>query len=243
MKKILLVLILLGTMGAATPAAARAKIVWDRTGGPVWSQRSGPGIGGVLGINQCLREYCDHHWDTVPSIALTGMFIYRFMPNFAIFVDAHIGHLGARLDPRFYEHDGGVLFGATGGGEFHLPIGTWLDPYVGFGMGYSFLGLFGKYKDVNSNPDYSMRLHGLNLEMRTGIDFFFVKKAPTFSLGPQFRIGFPVWLKACWGDGPADQCTDPDNLYDNRDPRYRLGFHDHESPYLFHFGVAAKYGF
>jgi hypothetical protein len=223
-----------------TMARTRTQIVWGRKGKALVSERLGPGIGGVLGINQCTRSYCEERWHTVPSIAMTGTFTYRFIPNFGMFVDAHIGHLGAQA--RGLHRDGGVLFGATGGGEFHLPVGKWLDPYAGFGVGYALLGLYGERDDpvYVGVPDYNVRFHGLNLEMRFGVDFYFIKRAPTFSLGPQLRVGLPVWLKTCWQDGEAHDCSSPDRLEDPRHPHY---YRHHDWPFLVHFGVAVKYGF
>jgi hypothetical protein len=85
-----------------------------------------------------------------------------------------------------------------------------------------------------------MRLQGLNFELRTGVDFFFVRKAPTFSLGPQFRLGLPVWLKGCWDDGPGHGCYDRDDFDDPRPVHRELR---NDPPLLFHLGIAAKYGF
>jgi hypothetical protein len=235
MRRALLALGFFGVLLVAAPTAAGPDIVLSPTGGPVWAMRTGPGVGGVLGINQCFRDYCNHHWDTLASISATGMFIYRIMPNLAVFVDVHIGHLGA--DSQYYKNDQGVVFGATGGAEFHLPIGGWFDPYVGFGMGYAFLGLFGEMENVPwlSDIEAKNKLHGLNFEMRFGADFFLLGNVPTFSLGPQFRIGFPLWLTHCWERGDLDDCVQREDF----EPR----LDGDDSPFLFHFGVAAKYGF
>jgi hypothetical protein len=218
----------------------RAADAFDITGGRPWADRTGPGVTLSLGFNNCLDEYCDDVWDTALSIGSHVGFYYQIIPNAAIYVDVHMGHIRSDMDGR--DDDSGFMFQSNAGGEFHLPITGWVAPYFGFGIGFAYVGVWG---DVTRpgflpNDDFHHALFGFNFDLKFGANFYPFSRLPTFGLGPIFRFGFPIWTKACGEYNGVDECDDIDELNVGFNP---MGIDDDDDPVLFFFGVNAKYGF
>lgn len=223
------------------PASAQRQVSFDITGGPAWQLRTGPGVMLSLGGNTCLREFCDEVWDTgfFGSFGASYGFFYRIIPNAVAFAELHTGyiHTEREIDPSAekLKDDGGFLFQLTVGGEFHLPVTGWLDPYAGLGIGFAHLGLSADYKN---QPGDEIRdsLNGFNFEMRVGVDVYPISSIPTLGIGPQMRMGFVAWPDGgvCSDNGMLglkDACGDDSELKGE------------ERPFLFHLGLAAKYAF
>ncbi len=222
-------------------ASAQRQVAFDITGGPAWQLRTGPGVMLTLGGNTCLREYCDEVWDTgfFGSFGASYGFFYRIIPNAVAFAELHTGyiHTEREIDPlgNPLRDDGGFLFQLTVGGEFHLPVTGWLDPYAGLGIGFAHLGLDAEYKD-QKNDTIKDSFNGFNFEMRVGVDVYPISSLPTLGVGPQMRLGLVAWPDqgVCSDNdltGLEDQCGN-DSAAVGAD-----------RPFLFHLGLAAKYGF
>ncbi|MDD5309260.1 MAG: outer membrane beta-barrel protein [Deltaproteobacteria bacterium] len=228
-------------------AAAQSTIAWDITGGREWQNRTGPGIMAGIGGNDCTDHYCDdHRWDTsfFGSIGGTLGFFYRIIPNAAVFVDGDLGYMNTSLDNM--DDDKGMLFELVAGGEFHVPATGWLDPYMGFGMGFAYLGGWATTK-IHGNQyihslDYYESLKGFDFEIKIGVDVYPFSSVPNLALGPMFRLGMPLWLDVCIDieDG-YDECKSPDDMEDELQA-YRVGdFDKGDLPFLVHFGLYMKY--
>jgi hypothetical protein len=223
-------------------AAAQSTIAWDITGGREWQGRTGPGIMAGIGGNDCTDDYCDDYWETsfFGSIGGTLGFFYRIIPNAAVFLDAHLGYLNTSMDGA--DDDKGMLFELVAGGEFHVPATGWLDPYVGFGIGFAFLGGWadsdngynGPWGNPVSDTELYQSLKGVDFELKFGVDVYPFSSVSNLALGPMFRLGMPYWVEGCYElDTPAgntDDCDDADKIFD-----------DNDLPFLVHFGLYMKY--
>jgi len=220
---------------------------FDITGGAPWQARVGPGLSASVGINGCLRDYCDDAWDTGASIGATVGFFYRIIPNLVVFAEIHTGHIPADFDGNRWggwadvDNDNGLAFQVTGGAEFHLPLAGWVAPYMGFGMGFAYLGVWGEVDDLpgDQDGDFHGSLRGLDFQLKFGADFYPFSRVPNLSLGPVFNLGLPYWIKGCWKQdfGPDDdeECDDVDD-----EP---FDIDDDETPFILYFGVLLRYGF
>jgi hypothetical protein len=238
LSKKMLVATLFIVFSVAAPLKAHA---FDVTGGQVWHNRVGPGLSFSLGLNGCLRDYCDDVWDTGASIGSTVGFFYRIIPNLVVFADLHTGHIPVDYDsPVDVDKDNGFVFQATGGAEFHLPVTGWVAPFAGFGMGFAYLGVWGKY-DIQNSPEFHGSLRGLDFQLRFGADFFPFSQAPSLSIGPVLYWSIPHWITMCSKDERInyDECDDPDDMLDNA----FLNNYDDDLPFILYFGVAGKYKF
>lgn len=218
-------------------AAPSGAVAFDITGGPVWQNRVGPGISFSLGLNGCMREYCDDEWDTGVSIGATVGFLYRIIPNLVVFADIHTGHIPVDYEsPVDVDNDNAFVFQITGGAEFHLPVTGWLSPYFGFGMGFAYLGVWGEF-DLQDNPEFHGSLRGLDFQLRTGADFFPFSRLPSFSLGPAIYWSLPYWITMCQESDLDDgeECDDPEDMVPEN--------LDDDLPFILYFGIAGKYTF
>jgi hypothetical protein len=244
MRKATAVFILVVCLSAPFTASS-----WSIKGGEAWSNRVGPGIHLVIGGNTCTDDYCNYEWDTnmLGSIAATGGFFYRIIPNLVVLGELHTGYINT--DNFFFDNAAGFLFQATVAAEYHIPIIDWIDIYFGLGVGYAYLGLWGEWDmdyQVSTNrrwrkeEDYHEALHGINTEFRTGADCYPFKKLPSIGFGFLFRVGFTGWPGACVdGDNVNGKCGNPDDL-----EKEDLLYSDLDNlPFLIHIGIAAKYGF
>ncbi len=235
MRKILTGLTFVAILAFAIQAAA-----WEAGGGAVWEKRTGFGLIAGLGSVMLTDDYYDDHWDQefFGSIGATIGIFYRLSPMVAFFIDFNTTYL--RLDSNRFDDDRGVLAQITGGAEFHFPIVGWLDAYVGGGIGHAFVLANGEWDGgPRDNDEFTFRAHALNFEARTGATLYFFSKAPKLGMGSYFRMGFPLWLRACVdGDNIDDNCEGRDDFED-------LGHQiDHDDfPFIFHFGGELRYTF
>ncbi len=190
----------------------------------------------AIGGNDCTDDYCDDFWDTsfFGSIAGTVGFYYRIFPNLVVLAEIHTGYINT--DRESMDNDAGFLFEVTPAVEFHGPITGWLEAFVGFGVGFSYLGFWGDIDGTNVDVHHS--LNGLNFEFRTGIDFYPFSKAPTLGGGVLFRLGLPYWAQACVESEDDKECDDPDDMDDYPGVDYM-----DDLPFLVHLGLTVKYGF
>ncbi|MFO8071796.1 MAG: hypothetical protein R6V85_07965 [Polyangia bacterium] len=240
------------------PSVAAAKDVslgWDITGGSAWEKRTGFGVAAGLGGVDCTDDYCDHTWDTSFFGSFAGFAggYWRPISNLVISVDAGMAYVNTDVDGWWrdadIDDDRGMLFQLIGAGSFHAPITGWMDAHLGLGIGYAYLGF---WSDVDGFDIHTTH-HGLDFELRTGADLYLFSSAPTFALGIYFRLGMPVWIRACYdvedagtfGVPEEKDCDDPDDLEQSlQDPRPGYYAYDiDEGPFLVHFGIAVKYGF
>jgi hypothetical protein len=228
-----------------------AATAFDITGGSAWKSRNGFGITGGLGGANCIDDFCD---ETIDS-NLMGSFLgfvgmdYRFIPNLSLYADFTAAYVNTDVDHwniagipfGDIDNDRGFLMTIIVGAAFHLPVVTWLDLYLGFGIGYSYMGFWAELERGNSEYDLYLSYKGLDFELRTGATVYLFSKAPTFGLGPFFRAGFPAWITACYDDDDGnDDCDSPDDIEDNT---VSLLAEVEESPVLFEVGVEIRYGF
>ena len=226
-------------------AAPKTSQAFDVTGGRVWEDRVGPGIGVSLGLNGCAGDYCDRVWGTGAGFGSTVGFYWRVIPNLVVFGDFHFGHLSVHAaDPYFREWDvhneNGFVFQTTGGAEFHLPITNWVAPYAGMGIGFAYLGVWGDDYRHRDYRGFHYSLRGVDFQLRFGADFYPFRKVPNLGLGPMLHVGIPAWITACWEedwDG-VHRCDDPDSFV-HGDIRFREGY----SPAIVYFGAGMRYGF
>ncbi|MCP4679679.1 MAG: porin family protein [Deltaproteobacteria bacterium] len=223
------------------PVSASA---FDITGGAPWQARVGPGLNFSLGLNGCLRDFCDDTLDTSVSIGATAGFFYRIIPNLVVFGEIHTGHIPTDIGDTVFgfgadvDSDNGFAFQLTGGAEFHLPLAGWVAPYMGFGMGFAYLRVGGEVDyPGNENEDFHGSLKGLDFQLRFGADFYPFSRVPNLSLGPILNVGMPLWLEQCIDDGDDEECDDPDDFPEPWE------IDDDDTPFIVFFGVQMRYGF
>ena len=235
MRKILTGLVFVAIFTFALQAAA-----WKPGGGAIWKKRTGFGLIAGIGSVMLTDDYYDDHWDQefFGSIGATIGVFYRLSPMVVFFIDFNTTYL--RLDSSHYDDDRGVLAQVTGGAEFHFPIIGWLDAYVGGGIGHAFVLANGERDRPHQNDDeFTFRAHALNFEMRTGATLYFFSKAPKLGLGPYFRLGIPLWLRACVdGDNMEESCASRDDFDEPE-----IGIDEDDLPFIFHFGGELRYTF
>ena len=234
MRRVVCLTAILFLLTSVSVSEAQRSMGWEITGGSAWEERVGPGLMLAIGGNDCTDDYCDdyHRTNFLGSIAGTVGFFYRIIPNVAVFVDLHTGYVNSHWPDINNDH--GFLFQTIGGGEFHVPITGWVDAYVGFGMGFAYLGFWGEHR--RSDADIHRSLKGVDFELRTGSDFYPFSRVPTRGVGPFFRLGMVYWASACLEDDARnyDECDSPDDLGN---------VFDNDLPFLVLFGAAIKYGF
>jgi hypothetical protein len=225
---------------AVTAAALPASALWVITGGEVWAKRTGPGITLALGGNTCTDDYCDSDIDVklIGSFGSTLGFYYRLMPNLGLYADFHVGYVNTNYNGGVdvIKDDKGFIFQTTFGAAFHAPITGWLDAYVGLGLGYALLRFKANYDD---RWDMVLSLRGFNTELKIGADVYPISSAPTFGVGPIFRLGFTAWPKACVKQDDEDFVCRGTDEHDDLDGFDRLD----NTPFLIFVGLQARYGF
>lgn len=215
---------------------------WTLDGGPVWQKRTGPGASLALGGTTCTGDFCDTTLDVnlFGSFAGTFGFFYRVIPNFVAFAEINTSYINTGMMEM--QEDKGFLFQFVVGGEFHLPVTGWLDPYLGFGFGYALLRAKAYNPGQGEEEEEVVSYRGVDLEMKLGVDVFPFSQVPNLSLGVLFRMGFPVWTSACIrGDVTEKYCTDPEVLV-NTMPVTGWDYVD-QTPFLVFIGLTAKYVF
>lgn len=220
--------------------APKQSSAFDITGGSVWQNRVGPGIGVGLGLNGCGDGICRRDWGTRYSIGGTVGFHYRLIPNIVIFGDIHTGHFAVDWDQQGMDvdKDNGFIFEVVAGAEFHVPITGWVAPYAGLGMGWAYVGSW--VHQENPDHDHHFRFTGFDFQVRIGADFFPFPSAPNISLGPALLMSFPIWIRSCAETDDNQECSHPDEAdeFELVDPNRR-----DDLPKLAFIGILAKFWF
>jgi hypothetical protein len=247
--------LLLAASASAAAEEASASASWSLTGGEAWEGRTGFGV--MLGVGgvDCTKDFCDDTWDTKFFGSIEGLIgvYYRLIPNLSVFLDFGFAHLNTGFNEVPDADDGkGFLFHFVGGAAFHAPITGWMDAQLGFGLGFAYLGFetdvaYESAALAGERAQVSTTHKGVDFELRFAVDVYLFSAAPTFAVGPYFKLGMPYWVEACYDSqradifGNGDACGKPDDL--QKDDATTQSWHWDEKPFLIHFGLAAKYTF
>jgi len=91
------------------------------------------------------------------------------------------------------------------------------EPWVELGMGYAMTHARADLRGANG--DFSVMLHGVAVEMATGISIFLTDR---LYVSPFFKIVFGIWPGGCYdvsaGPFEGDECGDTEDLFDDREP-------------------------
>jgi len=240
-------------LALSAPAAAEEFAAeWSITGGEAWEQRTGFGV--MLGVGgvDCTKDFCDKTWGTKFFGSFEGIVgaYYRLIPNLSFFLDFGLAHMNTDFTEVPEADDGrGILFHFVGGAAFHAPITGWMDAQLGFGIGFARMKLLTTVTQASPAEDVevSTKHLGVDFELRFAVDIYLFSAAPTFAIGPYFKLGLPYWVKVCY-DSPfadvfanGDSCGKPDEIEQETSPDRT--WHFDETPFLIHFGLDAKYTF
>lgn len=237
---------------AAPAATEEVSASWSLTGGEAWEGRTGFGMMLGFGGVDCTKDFCDKTWGTKFFGSFEGTLgaYYRLIPNLSFFLDFSVAHMNTDFTEVDDTDDGrGILFHFILGAAFHAPITGWMDAQLGFGIGYAHMKLLTIYEQTApaEEVEVSTTHKGVDFELRFAVDIYLFSAAPTFAVGPYFKLGLPYWVSACY-DSPSneifaqgDACGKPDDIeQETSTPRT---WHFDETPFLIHFGLAAKYTF
>ncbi|MBW2278761.1 MAG: hypothetical protein JRF63_14815 [Deltaproteobacteria bacterium] len=240
----------------SSPAAAEEYAAdWSITGGEAWEGRTGFGVMLGLGGVDCTKDFCDKTWGTKFMGSFEGIvgFYYRLIPNLSFFLDFGLAHMNTDFSEVDDADDGsGLLFHFVGGAAFHAPITGWMDAQLGFGIGFARM----KLETMNDPPAPSEEVEvstthlGVDFELRFAVDIYLFSAAPTFAVGPYFKLGMPYWAKVCYDSPPGsaiftvgDSCGNADDIEKEVTEASGRTWHIDETPFLIHFGLDAKYTF
>jgi hypothetical protein len=182
---------------------------------------------------------------------------YRLIPNLSFFLDAGVAHMNTDFTEVEEADDGrGILFHIVGGAAFHAPITGWMDAQLGFGVGFARMRLLTTYQPPGPTGgdklDVDTKHYGVDFELRFAVDVYLFSAAPTFAVGPYFKLGLPYWARVCYNSPPGstifmvtsgEECGDPDDIEAETYEGSGRTWHFDETPFLIHFGLAAKYTF
>jgi len=244
------------TLAFASPAAAEEYAAdWSITGGEAWEGRTGFGVMLALGGVDCTKDFCDKTWGTKFMGSFEGIvgFYYRLIPNLSFFLDFGLAHMNTDFSEVDEAEDGrGVLFHFVGGAAFHAPITGWMDAQLGFGIGFARLKAMTTYQPPApaDSVEVSTTHLGADFELRFAVDIYLFSAAPTFAVGPYFKLGLPYWAKVCYDSPPGsaiftvgDSCGSADDIEQEVTEASGRTWHFDETPFLIHFGLDAKYTF
>jgi hypothetical protein len=231
---------------------------WSITGGEAWEGRTGFGVMLGLGGVDCTDDFCNKTWGTKFLGSFEGIIglYYRVIPNLSFFLDFGLAHMNTDFAEINEADDGrGVLFHFVGGGAFHAPITGWMDAQLGFGIGFARLKALTTVTQTPPAQDVEVvsKHLGVDFELRFAVDIYLFSAAPTFAVGPYFKLGLPYWVKVCYDSPPAqagtqifaagDSCGSADDIEQETSDASGRTWHFDDTPFLIHFGLDAKYTF
>ena len=241
------------TLALSSPAAAEELAAeWSITGGEAWEGRTGFGVMLALGGVDCTKDFCDKTWGTKFMGSFEGIigFYYRLIPNLSFFLDFGLAHMNTDFTEVPEADDGaGVLFHFVGGAAFHAPITGWMDAQLGFGIGFARMKLETIIEQATQPTEAEVLTKhlGVDFELRFAVDIYLFSAAPTFAVGPYFKLGLPYWVKTCYESQVddvftfGDACGSPDDI--EQETSLARTWHFDDTPFLIHFGLDAKYTF
>lgn len=186
----------------------------------------------TLGFGDCDQRMCgDLEADTSPLIGVGGRFLVRPIPYFAGGVELHHNWIAAddRDADRFDEVASYFLANLVVRGI--LPIGR-LEPWGGFGFGYSWWGYAWSEKDKEED----LTVDGINFALQSGLDYWI---SDAFSIGGEMRLSFPSWSERCKEETKPNETKLECRDFDTLDPPDQ----DELPNLLWYVGVTAGLGF
>ncbi|MBI2894065.1 MAG: hypothetical protein HYY06_10980 [Deltaproteobacteria bacterium] len=199
-------------------------------------ERRGLSVQGLLGLSDCLGEYCDDGTyafeETRVGVGIAGSAWYRPIALVGLGGGLHYNIIGTD-DESGVDSSGDYFNLEVGGRVYPLERGP-ADLFAGLGLGYTFMGTSWDTDSDVSEGSFTFR--GITLSMAAGGEYYF---APQMSAGLLFKLYFPFWSSGCLEEDGMFDYDDCDDIEDFED--VILGFDADDLPSIWFLGGTFSY--